>query len=410
MRDKLPGVSHYIILEAEDIPDWALDYEDLLESSSPEAEIDLDDIDEQAVIELFYTSGTTGKPKGVQVTNRALYIHTLTAIPGFRVSDQDTLLHVVPLFHVNGWGSPQFLTAVGGKHVMLRKVDFGEMLRLIEAEKVTKLLGVPTIFNGLLQHPDLKKYDLTSLEEVIIGGAPSPLSLIEALEKEIGCRAYVGYGLTETTPFITIARPKPHLSKDDTVRQATQVKTGLPLVGVRIRVVDEHGNDVPRNEKSIGEIVVRGNQVMKGYLKDPGGTEAVIRDGWFHTGDMAVVDSEGYITIVDRKKDIIISGGENIASVEIEKVIQNHPAVFEVVVIGVPDEKWGEVPKALVALKPGHAATEAEIINHVRGHLARYKAPKTVEFRSEFPKGGTGKILKQELKKEYWVGLGKKVH
>jgi fatty-acyl-CoA synthase len=245
---------------------------------------------------------------------------------------------------------------------------------------------------------------------VIIGGAPSPLSLIEALEKEIGCRAYVGYGLTETTPFITIARPKPHLSKDDTVRQASQVKTGLPLVGVRIRVVDEHGNDVPRNEKSIGEIVVRGNQVMKGYLKDPGGTEAVIRDGWFHTGDMAVVDSEGYITIVDRKKDIIISGGENIASVEIEKVIQNHPAVFEVVVIGVPDEKWGEVPKALVALKPGHAATEAEIINHVRGHLARYKAPKTVEFRSEFPKGGTGKILKQELKKEYWAGLDKKVH
>jgi fatty-acyl-CoA synthase len=406
MRDQIPLVEHYIILEPIDQPARALEYETLLENASPEAEIDLDGIDEDAVIELFYTSGTTGPPKGVQVTNRSLYIHTLTAIPGFRVSDHDTLLHVVPLFHVNGWGSPQFLTAVGGKHVMLRKVDFGEMLRLIEEEQVTKLLGVPTIFNGLLQHPDLKKYDLSSLEEVIIGGAPSPLSLIEALEKEIGCRAYVGYGLTETTPFIVIARPKPHL---EGTRQSYQVKTGLPLVGVRIRIVDEHGHDVPRDEKTIGEIVVRGNQVMKGYLKDPGGTEAAIVDGWFHTGDMAVMDEEGYITIVDRKKDIIISGGENISSVEIEKVIQDHPAVFEVVVIGVPDEKWGEVPKAIIVLKPGKQVTEEEIISHVRKYLAGYKAPKSVEFRSEFPKGGTGKILKQDLRKEYWADLDKNV-
>jgi fatty-acyl-CoA synthase len=262
----------------------------------------------------------------------------------------------------------------------------------------------------MLQHPDLKKYDLSSLEEVVIGGAPSPLSLIEALEKEVGCKAYVGYGLTETSPFITIARPKPHLAQDKTVRQATQVKTGLPLVGVRIRVIDEVGNEVPRDEKSIGEIVVRGNQVMKGYLKDPDGTEAVIVDGWFHTGDMAVVDEEGYITIVDRKKDIIISGGENIASVEIEKAIQDHPAVFEVVVIGVPDDKWGEVPKALVALIPGQEASEDELIAHVKSKLASYKAPKSVEFVDEFPKGGTGKILKQELKGKFWAGMDKKVH
>jgi fatty-acyl-CoA synthase len=401
MRDQIPKVEHFIIMESTNKPDWTQEFETLLEVASPQAEIDLDGIDEDAVIELFYTSGTTGPPKGVQITNRSLYIHTLTAIPGFRVSDHDTLLHVVPLFHVNGWGSPQFLTAVGGKHVMLRKVDFGEMLRLIEEEKVTKLLGVPTIFNGMLQHPDLKKYDLSSLEEVIIGGAPSPLSLIEALEKDIGCRAYVGYGLTETTPFIVIARPKPHLEVDDKTRQSYQVKTGLPLVGVRIRVVDESGDDVPPDEKTIGEIVVRGNQVMKGYLKDPEGNEAVIVDGWFHTGDMAVVDEEGYITIVDRKKDVIISGGENISSVEIEKVIQDHPAVFEVVVIGVPDEKWGEVPKALIVLEPGMQVTEEEIVSHVRKYLAGYKTPKSVEFRSEFPKGGTGKILKQDLRREY---------
>jgi fatty-acyl-CoA synthase len=410
LRGNLPLVKDYIIFETQDVPEWAIEYESLLAKSSPEAEVDLDYVDENAVVELFYTSGTTGPPKGVAITNRSLYIHTLTAIPGFKVSDRDILLHIVPLFHVNGWGTPQFLTAVGGRHVMLRKMDFGEILRLVEKEQVTKLLGVPTIFNGMLNHPDLGKYDLSSLEECIIGGAPSPLSLIEALEEKIGCRAYVGYGLTETSPFITIARPKEYFGQGKANLQAYQVKTGLPLVGVRIRIVDEFGNDVPPDEKSIGEIIIRGNQVMDGYLKDQEATDEVIVDGWFHTGDMAVIDEEGYYTIVDRKKDIIISGGENISSVEVEKVILNHPAVFEVVVIGVPDDKWGEVPKALVVLKPGEKASEEEIINYVRANLAAYKAPKSVEFREQFPKGGTGKILKRDIRAPYWEGFTKKVH
>jgi fatty-acyl-CoA synthase len=410
MRGNLNNIEHYIIMESEDAPGWAHSFEALLEDASPEAEINLDAVDENAVVELFYTSGTTGQQKGVAITNRALYIHTLTAIPGFQVSDKDTLLHVVPLYHVNGWGTPQFLTAVGGKHIMLRKIDFGEILRLIEAEKVTKLLGVPTIFNGLLQCPDLKKFDLSSLEECVIGGAPSPLSLIETIEETIGCRAYVGYGLTETSPFIMIARPKQYLKTDTTVRRTYQTKTGLPLVGVRIRVVDENGKDVPPDEKSIGEIVVRGNQVMHEYIKDREATDAAIVDGWFHTGDMAIMDDEGYITIVDRKKDIIISGGENISSVEVEKVIRNHPAVFEVVVIGVPDEKWGEVTKALIVLKPGENVSTDDIIAYVRSYLASYKAPKSVEFRTEFPKGGTGKILKRKLREPYWEKFTKKIN
>ena len=410
LRGKLNNIDHYIIMESEEAIDWAHSFEILLESSSPAAETDLDAVDENAVVELFYTSGTTGKFKGVAITNRSLYIHTLTAIPGFQVSEEDTLLHVVPLFHVNGWGTPQFLTAVGGKHVMLRKIDFGEMLRLIEVEKVTKLLGVPTIFNGLLQQPDLEKYDLSSLTEVVIGGAPSPFALIESIEEKIGCRAYVGYGLTETSPFIVIARPKQHLRAETNIRRSFQTKTGLPLVGVRIRVVDDTGNDVPPDEKTIGEIIVRGNQVMQGYLKDQEATDSVIVAGWLHTGDMAVVDHEGYITIVDRKKDIIISGGENISSVEIEKVIQNHPAVFEVVVIGVPDDKWGEVSKALVVLKPGHKVKEEDLIAYVREHLANFKAPKTVEFRNDLPKGGTGKILKRDLREPYWKNYTKKIN
>jgi len=410
LRSKLNNIDHYIMMESKDLPGWVKDFEFLLENASPEADIDLDDVDENAVVELFYTSGTTGQQKGVAITNRSLYIHTLTAIPGFQVSDEDILLHVVPLFHVNGWGTPQFLTAVGGRHVMLRKIDFGEILRLIEVERVTKILGVPTIFNGVLQHPDLNKYDLSSLKECVLGGAPSPYALIETIEEKMGCRAYVGYGLTETSPFIVIARPKQYLTKDNSIRRSYQAKTGLPLVGLRIRVVDDDGVDVTPNEKSIGEIIVRGNQVMKEYIKDVEATNSVIVNGWFHTGDMAVVDKEGYITIVDRKKDIIISGGENISSVEVEKVIQNHPAVFEVVVIGVPDEKWGEVSKALVVRKPGKTVSEEDIINHVRSHLAKYKAPKSVEFRDEFPKGGTGKILKRKLREPYWKNYSKMIN
>jgi fatty-acyl-CoA synthase len=410
IKPYLKTVEHYIIFESDTKCKWAKDYETLLSNSHSDAEIDLSSIDENAVVELFYTSGTTGDPKGVEITNRGLYLHTLDAIIGFQVSDEDALLHVVPLFHVNGWGTPQFLTAVGGKHVMLRKVDFGDMLRLIEQEGITKILGVPTIFNGLLQHPDLKKYDLGSLKEVIIGGAASPLALIEKLEAEIGCKAIVGYGLTETSPFAVIARPKPHLKIEERIRLNTQVKTGLPIVGVQLRVVDENGDDVPADEKAIGEIVFRSNAVMKGYRKDQAATDAVIKNGWFHSGDMAVIDSEGYITIVDRKKDIIISGGENISSVEVEKVVQDHPAVFEVVVIGVPDEKWGEVPKALIVLKPGMETNELEILKFVREHLAGYKVPKSVEFRKELPKGGTGKILKKELREPYWVDFEKRVH
>jgi fatty-acyl-CoA synthase len=342
--------------------------------------------------------------------NRSIYLHTLNALAAFGITDADVFLHIVPLFHVNGWGTPQFLTAVGGKHVMLRKVDFGEILRLVEAERVTRLLGVPTIFNGMLQHPDLKRYDLSSLEMCVIGGAPSPLSLIESIEEKLGCRAIVGYGLTETTPLLTLALPKSHLEPDDVTRRSVQVKTGSAVVGVRLRVVDENGHDVPADDKTIGEIVTRSNVVMEGYLKDPEGTSEVIVDGWFHTGDMATVDEEGYVTIADRKKDVIISGGENISSVEVEKVLYNHPAVFEAVVIGVPDDQWGEVPVALVVLKPGEQASDADLITFAREYLAGYKVPKRIEFRDDLPKGGTGKILKRELREPYWAELKKRVH
>jgi fatty-acyl-CoA synthase len=270
---------------------------------------------------------------------------------------------------------------------------------------------VPTIFNALINHPDRDKYDLSSLQQAIVGGSPSASSLIRAIGERLGCQVFVGYGLTETSPVLTIARPKAHLASEGPERDLERrTKTGYAIVGVEIRVVDGEGRDVPADGKTVGEIVARSNAVMEGYLRDPTATAAAIRDGWFHTGDMATIDEEGYLLIVDRAKDIIICGGENISSVEVENTLFAHPAVYECAVIAVPDEHWGEVPKALVVLRPGAAATEAELIQFCRDRLAHFKAPKSVEFLEALPKGGTGKILKAELREKYWVGYAKRVH
>ncbi len=411
LREQVPGVQHYIIIEPNgEWPEWAHEFEALLSEASPDYDVDLDAIDENTVCELFYTSGTTGPPKGVTLTHRTLYLHALNAIGALSLRDTDTLLHIVPLFHVNGWGTPQFLTAVGGKHVMLRKVDPTLILQLAQDEKVTRLFGVPTVFNAMVNHPDVKKYDLSHLKEIIIGGAPAPAALLAKLEDLFGVKAFSGYGLTETSPILTLAYVKDYLDTDVETRRYYEARTGIPVVGVRLRVVDNEGRDVAWNNQDIGEIIVRSNVVMEGYLKDPDATAEAIKDGWFHTGDMAVVDEEGYVLIVDRKKDIIISGGENISSVEVENALYAHPAVYECAVIGVPDEKWGEVPLALVVLKPGMSATEEELIQFLRDRIAHYKVPKRIEFRSELPKGGTGKILKRELREPYWRGYEKRVH
>lgn len=408
VRPRLRALRHLIIIEGDD-PE-AHQYEALLERATPDPGPDIREVNEQDVCELFYTSGTTGRPKGVALTHRALALHALQFCVTLRLSDADKILHVVPLFHVNGWGTPQALTAVGGTHVMLRKVDARDILRLIERERITVLLGVPTIYNMLVNEPTVGTFDLTSLRQATSGGAPAAPSLIRAMEERLGCFSTVGYGLTETAPLLSKALPKTHLggtADDDLRRRST---TGFEVIGVDMRVVDAEGGDVPPDGATVGEIVARSNVVMDGYYRDPAATASVIRDGWFHTGDMAVVDAEGYVTIVDRKKDIIISGGENISSVEIEKVLAAHPAVLECTVIAVPDERWGETPKALVVLRPGRHATAEDVLAHCRGHLAGFKVPSAVEFRESLPKSGTGKIMKHELREPYWRGYEKRVH
>jgi fatty-acyl-CoA synthase len=410
IRGDLETVRECVVLEpGGPTPCASHEYESLLQAAPALA--DDPEVGENNPAEIFYTSGTTGTPKGVVLTHRTLYLHALYAMIANRTTDVDVHLHVVPMFHVNGWGTPHSVTAAGGTHVMLRKIDPAEILRVIERERVTTLAGVPAIYNALINHPDIGTYDLSSLRLAVTGGAPASPVLIEAAERKLGCEMLVGYGLTETAPVLTLARPKQHLREESPEQQrARRSMTGYAILGVEVRVVDEHGRDVPSDGTAVGEIVARSNVVMEGYLKDPRATAETIRGGWFYSGDLATIDAQRYLNIVDRKKDIIISGGENVSSVEVENALVAHHAVYECAVVAVPDEHWGEVPKALVVLKPGASASEQELIQFCRDRLAHFKAPKSVEFFETLPKGGTGKILKAHLREPYWAGRAKRVN
>lgn len=410
IKPVLKETKQFVVFESEMDSLATHEYEGLLASSS--SDYFRHDFDENDVAELFYTSGTTGKPKGVALTHRALYMHCLYSALALMVTDDQVILHVVPLFHVNGWGTPHTFTMMGGTHVMLRKIDPAVLLGLVQEHRVTYLLGVPFIFNALINYPDLAKFDVSSLKFLISGGAPASPTLIKAMQEKLGARAIVGYGLSETTPVLTLASPRKHLSESEApeMKLNRQAMTGWAIPGVSLRVVDAAGKDVRPDGQHIGEIAVHSNVVMEGYYKDPEATRAAVRDGWFYTGDMATIDEEGYLLIKDRSKDIIISGGENISSVEIENALYYHPAVFECAVVAAPDEKWGEVPVAIVTLKPGMTATAEDILVVARERLSGFMLPKRIEFKDQLPKGGTGKILKGELREPYWQGMERHVH
>lgn len=418
LHGELPGL-RWISLEARaDLPPWVhpRTYEDLLAAASPLA-VDFTTYDENALAELFYTSGSTGLPKGVMLSHRTLYLHALTAIIGVyrrgerRAFDQQVALHTIPLFHANGWGLPHTITLTGGRHVMLKRFDPASVLEWIEREGVTQFSMVPTMATALLHSPDLGRHDISSLEEVMLGGAASSPSLVRLVEETLDCRCFAGYGLTETSPVAMLAQLKDTLGEvNDEERIRRQAMTGFSFPGVETRVAAPDGENVPKDSSTMGEILFRGDIVMDGYWNDPQATAEAVRDNWLHTGDVAVWDQDNYLLIVDRQKDVIISGGENISSLEIEKAIVSHPSVYETAVIAVPDQKWGETPKAFVVCKPGTSATEEEIRSHVREHLAGFKVPQSVEFRDELPKGSTGKILKRELRDPFWEGMDKRVH
>jgi fatty-acyl-CoA synthase len=404
-RKSLRTVKMFVQLDGSpDVP-WLdpRNYDALLAAATPHR-ADISSIDENSLAELFYTSGTSANPKGVMLTHRNIYLHALNVCMGFQIENGAVELHTIPLFHANGWGVAHFLVLLGGKHVMIQRFETKEVFRLIETEKVHSCSLVPIMATALVNCPERRNYDLSTLRRIVIGGAASSPTLIREVEQQLGCECFSGYGLTETCPSLTISPMKSGLGWEGEQRYVGQAMTGYAFPGTEIRVVDADDRDVPRDGQAIGEIIARSDGVMEGYWRQPEASAEALRGGWFHTGDMATFNEEGYLLIVDRKKDIIVSGGENISSLELEKAILAHPAVLEAGVIPVPDEKWGEVPKALVVLKPNATASESELIEFCRARLSHYKCPRSVEFVDSLPKTGTGKILKKDLRKKYWQG------
>jgi len=296
------------------------------------------------------------------------------------------------------------LALTGGKHVMLQRFETTRIFHLIELERVRTMCLVPAMATALVNCPERPKYDLSSLRIINIGGAASSPTLVREVEEKLGGSCRSGYGLTETSPTLSISRMKPGLDWQGEQKSIGQAMTGFAIAGVELRVVDANDKDVPHDGKTVGEVVARSDVVMEGYWGQPQATAEAMRGGWFHTGDMATINEDGYLLVVDRKKEIIVSGGENISSLEVEKTLLAHANVYEVAVVAVPDAKWGEVPKALVVLKPGSQVAEAELIDFCRARIAHYKCPHSVEFFDALPKTGTGKILKRELRKKYWGG------
>jgi fatty-acyl-CoA synthase len=409
LRKNCSSVKSWVALD-EEMPMADLAYESLLSQGHPER-ADIFSYDEMATAELFYTSGSTGTPKGVTLAHRTLYLHALDVSCIYKNIETTVDLHTIPMFHANGWGRPQSSTMFGTRQVMVRRFEPGLVLRMIQEHKATDMCMVPTMANALLNAPDLAQWDTSSLRRIMIGGAASSPELVERLENAFpNCECIAGYGLTETTPVVTSSRHKGLEYASDAERWRRQAMAGWPVPGASIRVVDPEMRDVARDMESIGEVVVMSDHVMDGYYRDPDATKAVMSGPWFHTGDMAVWDEESYIHIVDRKKEIIISGGENISSIEVERAIFSHPAVFECAVVAAPSDQWGEVPAAVVVLKPGQSLSQEDLLKFLEQRLARFKLPRLVEFSPEsLPKTGTGKIRKMVLKERFWAGKEKRV-
>lgn len=395
--------------EASKLNSNELDYEGLLEritgGTFNEPGLSPDDI-----AQIYYTSGSTGHPKGVIMTHMNMTYDALGTIIEYRLTDEDVYIHTAPMFHVTDAPLIWAVTWIGGRHIISR-FDPEAILKTCEQEKVTVAKMVPMMWNQLVNHPKVNEFDYSSLRLIISGGAPISPSLVQKLMDTFRCEYVQNYGLTETTQFVTISRLKEHLRDLPPKKQLEyRAATGRPFIGVKLRVVDENGQDVKHDGKQVGEIIVKGDIVTPGYWNLPEENAKAFKDGWLHTGDLATIDEEQYVRIVDRKKDMIVTGGENVYCIEVENVIYKHPAVSEAAVIGVPDPKWGEAIKAIVSLQKGYSVSEKELIDFCKERLTHYKCPKTVEFFDELPKTGSGKIFKKGIREKYWEGYEKRVH
>jgi fatty-acyl-CoA synthase len=365
--------------------------------------------DEERTISINYTSGTTGRPKGVMYTHRGAYLNALGEIIHSHHTPDSVYLWTLPMFHCNGWCTTWGVTGIGGTHVCLRQVDPAEIWSLIDSRGVTHFNAAPTVLIGLVNSP--QAHPFPQPVTVTTAGAPPSPTVIEAIES-LGARLVHVYGLTETYGPHTVCELQPGVEEMDVAaRAAFLARQGVSyLIADPTLVVDEDIGQVPRDGETMGEVVMRGNNVMKGYFDAPEATEEAFRGGFFHSGDIAVWHPDNYVDLRDRSKDIVISGGENISTIEVERAIVSHPAVLECAVVAVPHEKWGERPKAFVVLKDGQQVSGEEIISHVRGLLARFKAPDEVEILDELPKTSTGKIQKYVLRDKEWAGHDRRIH
>ncbi|MEW6333394.1 MAG: long-chain-fatty-acid--CoA ligase [Thermodesulfobacteriota bacterium] len=368
------------------------------------------EVAEMDIAQIYYTSGTTGRPKGVMLTHKNVTVHALGTIAELHLTDRDVWLHAAPLFHLADAWATWAVTWVGGTHVLVGDFDPPAVLAAMEREKVTLTNLIPTMLNMLVNHSGVKDYDYGRLRVLLSGGAPIAPEVVRRVVETFGCDYIQTYGMTETSPYLTLSTLKGHLMERSPEEQLRfKSKTGREFVATELRVVTDEGVDIRKDEKQVGEIIVRGDTVTPGYWQLPEETARAIRGGWLYTGDMAVMDEEGYVTIVDRRKDMIVTGGENVYSTEVENALYQHPAVLECAVVGVPDEKWGEAVKGVVVLRPGREATEEELIGFCKDRIARYKAPKSIDFLAALPKTGSGKIEKKKLRDPYWADAAKKV-
>lgn len=400
IRERCDKVERWVALEGA-LDGW-LDYEALL-AEAPAERLPIERIHESDLLTINYTSGTTSRPKGVMITHRNAWVNAVGTLLHHPMTPADRYLWTLPMFHANGWTFVWIVTAIGGTHVCLRKVDPATVFELVEREGVTALCCAPTVLISIANAPAELRARAPRGLRVLTAGAPPAAATIERIEGELGWTVTQVYGLTETAPFITICEPRPeHAGLSLAERARIKARQGVELVtSGELRVVetiDDEMRDVPRDGATIGEIVVRGNVVMAGYFNDPQATETAFAGGYFHSGDSAVVHPDGYVEIKDRMKDVIISGGENISSIEVEAALLRHPAVLEVAIVGVPHEKWGEAPHAFVVLRAEASATEEELRGFARQNLAHFKAPQGVTFVKELPKTATGKIQKFVLR------------